>query len=160
MSVSKLIGSFGISLVLVSMLSAQDQAGITVPDAEYPDYTCSCSFHSDTEGTLLLGPDPFHDSGKPTFPSEAVLLSNYPNPFNPSTTIRFELPYVTDVQVSIYNLRGQEVIRLGKGSMVQGYHHLVWDGRDQHGRSVPGGIYVARLVTPDYAKSIRIVLLK
>jgi hypothetical protein len=152
MSVRKVIGSFGISLVLVTMLAAQDQTGFQEPGMGNTNHSCGCGFHS---GTTLLSTD-----GNSANPGKNLLLSNYPNPFNPTTTIRFELPYVTSVQVSIYNLRGQEVARLGEGTMVQGYHHLAWDGRDQRGKSVPGGIYIARLVTPEYAKSIRLALLK
>jgi flagellar hook assembly protein FlgD len=60
----------------------------------------------------------------------------------------------------IYDLLGQEVATLVEGTMEPGYQQVVWDSKDQRGRSVPSGIYVARLVTAEYAKSIRLVLLK
>lgn len=155
----RFINIFAILLAAMTMLAAQSETGTTVLPEEYPDFSCICAYHTHTAGTLLLSTGP-SGRGAAAYPGEAVLLSNYPNPFNPSTTIRFELPYVSNVRVSIYNLRGQEVVRLGEGTMPRGYHHLVWDGRDRNGRSVSGGIYIARLTTPDYAKSIRLALLK
>ncbi len=53
-----------------------------------------------------------------------------------------------------------EVTRLVGGYLEPGYHEVMWDGRDANGRSVPSGIYIARLVTPEYTKSIKMVLLK
>ena len=93
-------------------------------------------------------------------PTRYALHQNYPNPFNPITIIRYELPKASNVQMRIYNLLGQEVIRLVDEDQTPGYHKAIWSGRDARGRSVSSGIYIARLVTPGYAKSIKMVLLK
>ncbi len=99
--------------------------------------------------------------------SSYALLSSYPNPFNPSTTIGFELPARSDVSLIIYNLTGREVARLADSGYQAGYHQVVWDGRNASGRLLPSGIYIARLVvppkagvTPEYTKSIKMLLLK
>ncbi len=93
-------------------------------------------------------------------PTRYALHQNYPNPFNPVTTIRYELPRASKVELRIYNLLGREVIRLVDEDQIPGYHQAIWPGRDARGRSVSSGIYIARLVAPGYAKSIKMVLLK
>lgn len=87
-------------------------------------------------------------------------LAVYPNPFNPTTIIQFDLPASTVVRLTIYDLQGREILRLVNQQMEAGYHQIQWHSRDQKGRELPSGIYIARLVTPDYTKSIKIVLLK
>lgn len=119
-----------------------------------------CEFHSSMTGVFQIENAPLGVDDGPAYPVEAALLSSYPNPFNPATTIRFELPQAADIRVTIHDLLGQEIVRLVEGSLQAGSHRVVWDGKDQRGRSVPSGIYIARLITPEYARSIRLVLLK
>ncbi len=93
-------------------------------------------------------------------PLAYALNQNFPNPFNPQTTIRFALPAATEIRIVVYDLLGREVVRLVDGLMQPGYHQLVWNGRDAWGRVVPTGIYITRLITSEYTKSIKMVLLK
>ncbi|MCH8837957.1 MAG: T9SS type A sorting domain-containing protein, partial [Candidatus Marinimicrobia bacterium] len=88
------------------------------------------------------------------------LLLNYPNPFNPSTTTGFELPAASEVTLIVYDLTGREVTRLADGGYLAGYHQVAWDGRNASGRLLPSGIYIARLTTPGYSNSIKMLLLK
>jgi hypothetical protein len=84
-------------------------------------------------------------------PMEFKLLQNYPNPFlsgaksrstgNPATTIEYHLPQAAEVNLSIYDLTGQEVRRLVRSLKSAGSHTVPWDGRDEAGRSVATGIY-------------------
>ncbi|MCH7498288.1 MAG: T9SS type A sorting domain-containing protein, partial [Candidatus Marinimicrobia bacterium] len=97
---------------------------------------------------------------RPGLPDGFMLHPAYPNPFNPVSTIRYDLPRVSDVSLVVYDLLGRVVARLIDRQMEPGYHRAIWDGRDQGGREVPSGIYIARLVTPGYTKSIKMVLLK
>ena len=62
--------------------------------------------------------------------------------------------------LAIYDLMGREVIRLADGDMTAGYHQVVWNGKGADGRTLPTGIYIARLVAPGYSKSIKMLLLK
>ncbi|MCH7575086.1 MAG: T9SS type A sorting domain-containing protein [Candidatus Marinimicrobia bacterium] len=96
----------------------------------------------------------------PALPSVYALHNAYPNPFNPTATIRYDLPEPAEVRLVIYNLLGREVVRLAEGHMAPGYHAALWHGRDATGRPVPSGLYIARLVTPKYVKSIKMILLK
>jgi hypothetical protein len=74
------------------------------------------------------------------------LYPNHPNPFNPMTTIRFDLPAAGSVRLVVYDLAGRLVRVLVEGEIPAGSHEAVWDGRDSTGRSSPSGSYLARLV--------------
>lgn len=93
-------------------------------------------------------------------PSEYALRQNYPNPFNPTTTIKFDLPMATEVYLVVYDLLGREVVSLVNEQMKPGYHQIVWKGETADGWEAPSGIYIARLVTPGFTKSIKMALLK
>jgi hypothetical protein len=93
-------------------------------------------------------------------PVQFNLAQNYPNPFNPISTIRYDLPHRSEVRLAIYGLLGREVRMLVRGLQEPGNHQTQWNGQDQTGRPVPSGIYIARLVTPEYNKSIKMLLLR
>jgi alpha-mannosidase len=78
-------------------------------------------------------------------PATYRLECNYPNPFNPSTTIGFQLPAVGNVRLVVYDVLGREVKTLVRDIRVAGTHTAVWDGRDVSGRAVSSGIYYAGL---------------
>jgi hypothetical protein len=80
------------------------------------------------------------------FPCDYELAQNFPNPFNPQTTIRFGLPETGSVGLKIFNIRGEEIRTLVDGqTMPEGFHEAVWDGKDKMGETVPGGIYIYKL---------------
>ncbi|MDZ7724048.1 MAG: FlgD immunoglobulin-like domain containing protein [candidate division KSB1 bacterium] len=91
-------------------------------------------------------------------PTELKLNPNYPNPFNPITTIRFDLPIDMRITVDIYNMNGQLVRTLINGQRSAGSHSVTWDGADQHGFKVASGIYIYRLQTPETSQSKRMTL--
>jgi flagellar hook assembly protein FlgD len=74
------------------------------------------------------------------------LSHNYPNPFNPSTRLNLDLPENGHVKAIIYNLMGQEVVRLRDEQMTAGYRHLDWDGKDKEGSTVSSGTYLVKVV--------------
>lgn len=78
-------------------------------------------------------------------PAVPLISSNYPNPFNPSTTIAFSIPGAGDVKLCVYNIKGQKVKELLNGNMAKGHHKIVWNGRDGNNRSVSSGIYFLKL---------------
>lgn len=80
-----------------------------------------------------------------TLPGTPRLLANVPNPFNPRTTLRFELPLAATVRVDVYNASGALVRTLLNGARGPGQHVLEWDGTDNGGRGVASGLYFARL---------------
>ncbi len=93
-----------------------------------------------------------------TVPSAFVLGANYPNPFNPATTIPLTLPASAEaVDVTIYNVLGQPVRRVWNGSLAAGAHRLAWDGRDAAGKPVAAGVYWYRLQVDDQTHTRKMV---
>jgi hypothetical protein len=92
----------------------------------------------------------------------SALIGNYPNPFNPETTIRFAVGDDGDMNVSIdiYNVRGQRVRTLVNGEYSSGHHVVVWNGTDDHGRNVASGVYLYRMNVGEYSSVRRMLLLK
>jgi hypothetical protein len=93
-------------------------------------------------------------------PATLHVLGNQPNPFNPSTSIRFALDRTADVQVDIYDLAGRLVRSLGSRSLAAGEHGVHWDGRDDAGRAAVSGVYLYRVRAGHAAATGRMVLAK
>jgi len=94
-------------------------------------------------------------------PDKLVLLQNYPNPFNPMTSIQYSIPQHSDpqhVSLSIYNIRGEKIRSLVREEHNSGTFAAKWDGRDDSGMQVSGGVYLCRLESETIAE-IRSMLL-
>jgi hypothetical protein len=89
-----------------------------------------------------------------------VLLENFPNPFNPTTTITFGLPESGVVRLVMYNLLGEEVRVLQEGFAEEGVHTVVWDGRNQSRASLSSGVYIYRLETDKTSISRKLILIR
>ena len=88
------------------------------------------------------------------------LGANYPNPFNPATTIPLSVPAdAEDVDVAIYNVLGQPVRQMWAGPLVAGEHRLGWDGRDAQGQAVAAGVYLYRLQVGEQTRLRKMVKL-
>ncbi|OQX92517.1 MAG: hypothetical protein B6D58_02605 [candidate division Zixibacteria bacterium 4484_95] len=87
-------------------------------------------------------------------------MQNFPNPFNASTNIRFNLAKNTDVELSIYNLLGRKVTTLVSGNMTAGLKSVTWNGKDNSGNQVASGLYLYVLKTDDGSQSKQMLLLK
>ncbi len=89
------------------------------------------------------------------------LFSNYPNPFNPSTTIRFAVPHYTgELELIIYDILGNKIKTLHDGSISSGTHELKWNASNENGNAVPSGIYFAQLISGEFHQTIRMLLIK
>ncbi len=93
-------------------------------------------------------------------PIEFSLSQNYPNPFNPTTKINYTLPKHARVNVSIYNVLGQEVVVLLNKQQEYGYHTLTWNGINQVGKQMASGVYFARMTTDNFTQTKKMLLLK
>ena len=93
-------------------------------------------------------------------PRTFATLSNYPNPFNPRTTISFTLPEADHARMVVYNMSGQMVRNLVDTELSAGVHSVVWDGRDNLGIPVSSGIYVTRFISGKNAVTHRMTLVK
>jgi len=77
--------------------------------------------------------------------SQNYFLSNFPNPFNPITTISFSIPNESEVDISIYNIKGQKVKTIANNSFEMGNHSIVWNGKDESNKFVSSGVYLYKL---------------
>jgi hypothetical protein len=93
-------------------------------------------------------------------PTTYVLSQNYPNPFNPSTQIRYGLPEASHVTLTIYNMIGQEVVRLVDDVQAEGYHVVRWNGTNDFGNTVSTGMYIFRLTAEGFVQTKKMMLLK
>jgi hypothetical protein len=93
-------------------------------------------------------------------PSALRLYAAAPNPFNPRTTIRFDLPGAGPVRLAIYDLAGRLVKVLVEGERPAGSYEAVWVGRDTSGHSAPSGSYLARLVAGGKVEGVRLSLVR
>jgi len=99
-------------------------------------------------------------SGENTLPAAYRLYRNYPNPFNPLTHIRFDLPDKRNVSLVIYDILGHLVRELLNSVLPAGTYTYTWDGTDQHGHSVSSGIYFYVLQTPAKQRIGKMILQK
>ncbi len=109
---------------------------------------------------VLVLSDPVANDDPAAIPLVVKLMDNYPNPFNPSTTLSFSIPTADQVSLCIYNLKGQRVKDLAQGAMAAGKHSFVWDGMDNAGLPVASGIYLYRLQTGSFTESRKMMLMK
>jgi hypothetical protein len=101
------------------------------------------------------------DADDPLIPVVATALNgNYPNPFNPETTISYSIKEPGKVRLEVYNIKGQLVRTLVDEDQATGHYKLVFNARDDGGRSLASGVYLLRMVAPGYQKSSRMILMK
>lgn len=93
-------------------------------------------------------------------PSRTKLAGAYPNPFNPQTTIAFDLAHTGQVRIVIHDVQGRAIATLADGVMTAGRHSVVWMGKDDHGRVLASGVYYARLTAPDGNDTVKLMLVK
>jgi hypothetical protein len=121
----------------------------------YGDYSVDEVVFTLEEGTIV-GVD-----GKPTVMPLAYELGNaYPNPFNPATTIAYAIPVSNHVSLKVINLLGQTVRTLVDRHTTAGTYKVVWDGRDEAGRTVPSGIYFYRMESSHFRQVKKVMLVK
>ena len=102
----------------------------------------------------------------PKIPKAFALESNYPNPFNPSTLIRYSLPVPSSVTLVIYDLRGNEVTRWVMDNETAGYKRKTWNATDKHGNKVPAGVYLLKMTAESkvtnrvFSQTLKMVLIK
>ena len=100
------------------------------------------------------------DSENGLLPQDVKLLQNFPNPFNPSTSISYALPENARVSLVIYDLSGNVVSTLASSRQSAGWYHAEWNGITDEGMAVPAGIYFARLDAGGYNQVIKMLMIK
>ena len=120
--------------------SGQHTAELTNPGQCFDPIVVTCRTSLDEEAS-----DDWDDELVSEIPTETTLLGNYPNPFNPSTTIRYTLSVDSPVSIRVYNMLGQEVATLVDGFQKAGEQSVVWQGTNNFGQTVASGLYIYRL---------------
>ncbi len=100
----------------------------------------------------------------PEIPARFTLFPNFPNPFNPSTTIRFDLPTTEEgsypVELIVYDIRGRVVKTLFRGRLQPGHYQIVWDATGEQGTSLTSGMYLCHLKAGTFSMSQKMILMK
>ena len=97
---------------------------------------------------------------EPETPKAYRLRPNYPNPFNPETTIRYDVAESGVVRLSVHALTGQHIRTLVDGERAAGSYSVVWDGRDDSGKVVASGVYLYRMVAGEFTAVRKLVLIR
>lgn len=141
-------------------IAIPDNAKFYVIDVKRPaqEIEYACYMGSWNRSGNIYQATPNADPSTPGVQTE--LMGNYPNPFNPETTIRFNLQASGPVSLNIYNSRGQLVRSLVNSQLSSGAHSIVWNGLDETGRGVSSGIYYYRMQAGSYTHTRKMVLVK
>ena len=153
----------------------ENMGGVFVnPRTLYSDRSGSCAvlYDGDNDGDIdFAGFDEIHDwiyfyknpgvaTGITPSLTTTALEQNHPNPFNPATSIRFELANAADITLAVYNTGGELVARIARGRYAAGPHEVRWNGIDARGTRVASGVYFYRLVGNNIDLTRKMVLLK
>jgi hypothetical protein len=112
-----------------------------------------------TELQITFGPSSSNDN--PTAPvANRILNKNYPNPFNPETTLSFDMPMAGKARLEIFNVKGQLVKTMFDDIAPAGRTSLVWDSTDDGGKAVASGLYFYRLNTSNHSETRKMMLMK
>ena len=153
---------------------ARDSGTLNIPAIPivYPFYDLSTYEISELDlvgnpmvvnGLINMGAYAYYATGnsnEEAMPLTSQLYSNYPNPFNPETNIRYYLNSDSNVSLEVFNIKGQKVKTLDKGFRKTGEYLLTWNGTDDNNRSVGSGIYFYRLKTESFSSTQKMILLK
>jgi hypothetical protein len=134
------------------------QATLTLQTRDDPTLPGSTNLADLSWSIFALVTDVSTDS--PLVARRTQLHANVPNPFNPMTTIAFELATAERVQLIVFDSRGRRVRSLVQDLLPAGPHRVVWDGRDQQGRDMASGMYFYRMRTPQFEKTHRMTLIR
>ncbi len=163
----RLNGNLKISAAVGDIDSDQDidivipnDNGMYVIDVKRPVYSYNwyCYLNTYNRAGNAFQPTPVNDGTAPAITTE--LAGNYPNPFNPETTIVFSLADNGIVSIDIFNVKGQRVRSLINDHFDSGRHSIFWNGTDDNGRSVASGIYYYRMKSSKYTSTKKMILMK
>lgn len=108
--------------------------------------------------TLVITANSTENPNITTYKTE--LKGNYPNPFNPSTSVSFSLKEASKVNISIYNIKGELVKVLLNDTKNAGHHSIIWDGKNSNNKTVSAGIYMLKMENNEYIKTKKIIMIK
>jgi len=149
-------------------LVSEQWVSVDIPLTTFPNVDLTDVFQFKVEGNGTIYWDNFYfystpvgvDNRSETLPQGFALEQNFPNPFNPSTTIRYELPEDGLVNITIYDITGRHISTLVSSHQNAGYKSIQWNATNNHGARVSAGIYLYKIQTGEFRQTKKMVLLK
>jgi len=105
-------------------------------------------------------PTGVYDIEENTVPTTFALSANFPNPFNPKTTINYQLPRATNINITVYNLLGEKITTLIDEHQQAGYFDVLWNGKDSFNINVPSGVYLYKMEAGDFVQANKMILIR
>ena len=143
----------------VRLSSGQPAVGVQVRLFDLTDLRRFVGTTTDEAGHFALPLRAFSMTRGTALPTDFVLGPNYPNPFNPSTIIPYQLPTATHVRLEVFNLLGQRIATLVDEERAAGFHTATWHATDGAGRAVAAGVYIYRMTVGIERQTGRMVLI-
>ncbi|MFZ1978954.1 MAG: hypothetical protein WAV76_13460, partial [Bacteroidota bacterium] len=169
-SVKSTAAVFTISPVSKSIPAGQSAYFVITfsPTAAHTNSNASIVFYHNApslkDTVLVSGTGGLPPTGVPgsqsNLPTVFKLHNSYPNPFNPSTTIQYDLPQESKVMIKVYSILGQQIATLVDGVVPAGYHQVIWRGSRDDGKTVAGGVYFYRIFAQPLGKGSGLVQTK
>ena len=148
-------------LVTITLGPAGSETGTVafVDPSGFPDLE-GLAFVSTATANILLSEQHPTDTPTRTLPTVVALHQNVPNPFNPATTISFDLPQPGHARLEVFSVEGRLIASLLDHSVAAGLHTVTWRGHTTSGQIAPSGIYYYRLSTGGFSETRKMILLK
>ena len=124
----------------------------------YNDYSTGRPIVKVIRPELSFAPVSLNDGR--SIPTEYALDQNWPNPFNPATTLKYSLPKAGEVTLNVFNILGQQVTTLVNGFQEAGTYEVIWNGTDDAGDNVASGIYFYRVKVNDFTQTKKMLMVK
>ena len=147
---------------------SEQWVSVDIPLTTFPNVDLTDVFQFKVEGNGTIYWDNFYfysnlvgvDNTSETLPQKFTLEQNFPNPFNPFTTLRYDLPEDALVNITIYDMLGREVKTLVNTTQDAGFKSVVWNATNDHGKPVSAGVYLYQIQAGDFVQTKKMVLLK
>jgi hypothetical protein len=160
------IGSGAVAELHFILEHGVDQVEINPIVMESPNHSLTYYYNDYTDGGAeVRSVQPDVEAGPVVYSRDAVpgrfaLHQNSPNPFNPTTSVKYDMASAGDVNIAVFNVLGQEVKELVNGYSEAGSHEVIWDGKNTYGEQVASGIYFYRIETEQFNETKKMILLK
>ncbi|MEZ4762012.1 MAG: T9SS type A sorting domain-containing protein [Calditrichia bacterium] len=168
--ISELVVNDNIELTSLSFSEKIRETGFVSCQAAFADGAITISVERDGQNDVWVSQMMLKETGrsfavisagdKSVLPEGYELADNFPNPFNPETTIRFRTPQTGVVRLEIFNILGQKVAELVNRELPSGEHAARWNGANSSGEQVASGFYFYRLTAGTFQQTRRMLLLK
>ena len=150
------------------VIVSEQWASVDIPLTTFPNVDLTDVFQFKVEGNGTIYWDNFYfysnpvgvDNRSETLPQGFALEQNFPNPFNPFTTLRYDLPEDSFVNITIYAMMGRQVKTLINGLQTSGYKTVQWDATNDKNRPVSAGLYLITIQAGEFRQTKKMVLLK